>query len=143
MHAKLRSPRLALVASTALLALGTIAAPARAYTPDVNYVLHCQGCHLEDGAATPGSVPALTGVGRFLRARGGREFLLRVPGVAQSSLDAAALAELLNWMLHRFSAGDLPADFTPYTADEVARGRTQPLTDLEGARRALLDSLGR
>ena len=117
---------------------------ASAASPAFDYALHCQGCHLEDGRATAGSVPALAGsVGRLLRVPGGREYLVRVPGVAQSALDDVALAALLNWMLHRFSAEELPPDFAPYTAEEVARGRRRPLTDVDGARRALMEAIER
>ena len=42
----------------ALAALG-LAVAAHAASPEVDYVLHCQGCHLADGSASPGRVPAL------------------------------------------------------------------------------------
>ena len=127
----------------AWLLVVALALPARAESPAFNYVLHCQGCHLEDGSGTPGSgIPALAGsVGRFLRVPGGREYLTRVPGVAQASLDDAALAELLNWLVRHFSAAELPRDFAPYTAEELARGRRLPLTDVEGTRRRLLKEI--
>ena len=120
-----------------------LALPARAESPAFNYVLHCQGCHLEDGSATSGSgIPALAGsVGRFLRVPEGREYLTRVPGVAQSSLDDAALAELLTWLVRHFSAAELPPNFVPYTAEEMARGRRMPLTDVEGTRRKLMKEI--
>jgi hypothetical protein len=122
-----------------------LGASTRAEPPAFNYVLHCQGCHLADGAGTPGSgIPALAGsVGRFVRVPEGREYLTRVPGVAQSPLDDAALAELLNWVLHHFSAAELPADFVPYTAEEIGRGRRLPLTDVEGVRRRLLETFAK
>jgi len=127
------------VVIAALLVRGAAASPA------VDYVLHCQGCHRADGAATPGSgVPALAGsVGRFAAIDGGRDYLVRVPGVAQAPLDDEALAALLTWTLEHFSAAELSGDFTPFTAAEIARGRRAPLTDVEGARRALLDALER
>src|SRR5262249_48882191 len=66
---------------------------AGAYAPSVEYALNCQGCHRADGIGTPGSVPPLAGsVARFLTVPGGREYLVRVPGVAQAPLDDAALA---------------------------------------------------
>jgi hypothetical protein len=118
------------------------AAPAAGFSPDVNYALECQGCHLADGTATAGSVPALAGsVGRFLRVKGGREYLAQVPGVAQAPLDDAALAALLNWVLGRFGGADVPRDFPPYTAAEVATLRRAPLTDVEQVRRRLLAQL--
>jgi len=109
-----------------------------------DYTLHCQGCHLESGAGTPGSVPALAGsVGRFVRVPGGRDYLVRVPGVAQAPLADGELAEVLNWVLRRFGPPDLPADFVPFTAAEVGRNRHRPLTDVESTRRVLLEAFDR
>jgi hypothetical protein len=103
----------------------------------VDYALHCRGCHLEHGEGAPPAVPSLVGVGRLLRAPGGREYLVRVPGVAQSALDDAALAALLDWMLRELGRDGIPADFAPYTPEEVARARRAPLSDPAAARRAL------
>lgn len=111
--------------------------------PATDYMLQCQGCHLADGSGMPGSVPALTGVARLLAAPGGRAYLVRVPGAAQSPLDDARLARLLTWLLHRFDAEDLPADFTPYTEEEVASVRRPPLTDVADERARLLAWLAR
>lgn len=115
---------------------------AAAEPPRIDYMLHCQGCHLADGRATEGRIPALVGAGRFLSVAGGREFLVRVPGVSLSELNDAELAELVNWMLYRFSADELPADFAPYTAEEVARYRRSPLVEVERARAELTAALG-
>jgi mono/diheme cytochrome c family protein len=110
----------------------------------LDYAVNCQGCHRADGAGTPGSVPALAGsVGKFLRVPGGREYLGRVPGVAQAGLDDAALAGVVNWMLDTFGKDDRPADFVPYTADEVGRLRQKPLTDVDRVRRELVDAIAR
>jgi hypothetical protein len=119
-----------------------VAATASAFSPETNYRIHCEGCHLADGSETVGKVPPLAGsVARFLRAPGGRDFLVRVPGVANAPLDAAELAALLDWTLRRFDPANLPADFAPYTADEVARLRATPLSDVSGERRRLLDAI--
>jgi hypothetical protein len=129
----------------ACLAAATSALPARAAqrTPAVDYALHCQGCHLADGSATPGRVPALAGsLARFTRLPGGRAYLVRVPGVAQAPLDDGALAALLNWMLVRFASGGVAPDFLPYRAEEVGPLRRLPLLDVEGERRRLLGLLG-
>jgi hypothetical protein len=131
-------------AALAALAYMARAAAADMSGPALDYALNCQGCHRADGTGTPGSVPALAGsVGRFLRVAGGREYLARVPGVAQAPLDDAAVARLLNWMLERFDKDDLPHDFVPYAADEVGRLRTSPLTDVERVRRELLAAIAR
>jgi len=112
--------------------------------PALDYAVTCQGCHRADGTGTPGTVPALTGsVGKFLRVPGGREFLVRVPGVAQAPLDDVALAAVLNWMLERFGRDDVPKGVVPYAAAEVGRLRRRPLTDVEGARRQLLEAIER
>ncbi len=123
------------------LALGlTMAESGTAAPAEFNYILHCQGCHLADGRETPGKIPPLVGAGRFLTVEGGREFLVRVPGVALSIIPDDELAELMNWMLYRFSAEDMPADFDPYTAEEVGRYRQEPLVAVEAFRAELLDA---
>lgn len=128
--------------SAALLAAALVlaAVPARAASgPALDYTLECQGCHRADGAGTPGSVPALRdSVARFLAVPGGREYLVRVPGVAQAPLDDAALAAVLNWMLERFDRAHVPVSFAPYTPEEVGRLRAQPLIDAEAVRKRLL-----
>ena len=87
-------PRLRAISAT-FLAAAAFAFPARAASPAIDYTVHCQGGHLRDGSATPGRVPALAGsLGRFTRIPAGRAYLVRVPGVAQSPLDDAALAAL-------------------------------------------------
>jgi hypothetical protein len=93
-----------------------------------NWTLNCQGCHRPDGAGSAGTAPSLAGtVSKFLTVPGGREYLGRVPGVATSALPSADLAELMNWMFWRFDKEHLPADFVPFTAQEIGRLRTQPL----------------
>jgi hypothetical protein len=93
-----------------------------------NWTLNCQGCHRPDGTGSAGTAPSLAGtVSRFLTVPGGREYLGRVPGVATSPLANPELAELMNWIFWRFDAAHLPADFTPFTADEIGSLRIRPL----------------
>ena len=128
----------------AMFALAGVATAASAWSPETNYRLNCEGCHLADGTATPGKVPALAGsVARFLRVPGGRAYLARVPGVANAVLADADLAALLDWTLHRFDAADLPPDFVPYTAVEVGRWRAAPFIDVAAERRQLLEAIDR
>jgi len=125
----------ALALAPALLVAGTSAAE----SPQVLYMLHCQGCHLPDGTGKPGSVPSLSPqIGRFLDVPGGRDYLVRVPGSFDAPLDDAELASVLNWMIRSF---DPSRSFRPYSAREIARYREQPLTDVDGVRAALLDSV--
>ena len=111
-------------------------------SPRINYMLHCQGCHLVDGAGTAGKVPALKNeVGRFLHVPGGREFLIQVPGSSQSALTDAEVAAVLNWILENFSSGQLPAGFVPYTASEISRYRQPPLADVSAVRAKLMEDI--
>lgn len=139
------SPRNGILA-VALTAL--LAAPAartdssRGGDTRLNYVLNCQGCHLSDGSGMPGRVPNLKDfAGYFLRVAGGREFLVRVPGAAGSSLSDAELADVMNWILGNFSSGQLPRDFQPYSAAEVAVLRKQPLLEVAGERARLVQRM--
>lgn len=102
-----------------------VANPQRAWQ---NWTLNCQGCHRPDGTGSAGTAPSLAGtVSKFLTVPGGREYLGRVPGVATSALPSSDLAELMNWMFWRFDKEHMPADFLPFTAEEIGRLRTQPL----------------
>ena len=128
-------------AAVACVVAGLLAAPAAA-DPRVDYMLHCRGCHGPDGAGAPGAAPSFRGqLAKFLWVPGGREYLIRVPGTAQSELDDAHTAALLNWLVHEFSAAEVPADFTAYDAVEVGRQRHAPLIDVWGARQELLRAI--
>ena len=105
----------------------------------VNYMLHCQGCHLPDAEGMEGRVPPMKDfVGYFLHSEEGREFLIRVPGVAQSALGSDELAELMNWLVITHSADELPDNFRPFTGVEVDKLRMSPVADPEAARERLL-----
>jgi len=104
-----------------------------------NFMLHCQGCHKADGSGLPGSVPSMKNfVSKFLSVPEGREFLIRVPGSANSSLSDKDLAELLNWMLMELSTEGLPDDFTLYTEVEVRQERARVLVDVAAFRATLV-----
>jgi hypothetical protein len=118
-------------------AVGTLASVARA-DPRTDYLLNCRGCHGPDGSGIPEGAPSFRDtVGKFLWVPGGREYLVRVPGTAQSELSDARTAALLNWLLREFSSSQVPSDFAPYTEGDVARLRHAPLTDVVAVRRAL------
>ena len=125
------------VAATALT-LG-VAGGATGYEPRVNYALHCMGCHHADGAGDDGRVPSIRHtLVHFSASPEGRNFVMRVPGVAQAPLSDAEIAALLNWMARNLSDMSVPDGFVNYTADEVARERHRPLIDVRAARERLL-----
>jgi hypothetical protein len=139
-------PGRALVAAFLAVALLAVSPATRATERrQFDYMLNCQGCHLADGSGHPQrQVPAFPGqLGKFLGVPGGREYLVQVPGSALSGLSDEALAGVLNWMLERFAAAELPAGFAPYTGAEVQRWRQVVPTDVERVRRELLERIAR
>ena len=100
-----------------------------------DYLLHCGGCHLEDGSGDPPEVPNLRVDIDWLAATpDGRSYLTRVPGASQTPLSDARLAGVLNWILETYYPGQ---DFAAFTAAEVASTRRIPLYDPLRAREDL------
>ncbi|QRM17936.1 cytochrome c [Dechloromonas sp. TW-R-39-2] len=129
-----------------LLALGLFVGPLSANdagSPRMNFMLHCSGCHGQDATGSPGAgVPNMRGaLGHFLKAEGGRQFLIQVPGTAQSALNDSQTAELMNWILKTFSKNEMPAATPPYTQQEVAQLRANPLADVAAEREAIIKRL--
>src|SRR5665811_733498 len=90
------------------------------YQPAVNYQLNCMGCHLADGSGQAGRVPSIRrSLVLFSASPEGRNYVVRVPGVAQSPLSDADTAALLNWMARNLSDLQLPPGFTDYSAVEI------------------------
>jgi hypothetical protein len=105
------------------------------------YLLNCWGCHGSHGEGIKGTAPPLIGLGDFLKAAGGRAYIIEVPGVSLSALNDAQIATVMNWVLDTMSRDHLPRDFSPYTADEVHRYRATRLAELSKTRRELLEQL--
>ncbi len=109
------------------LAAGNAASGA---SPRTNYLLYCSGCHLPSGIGNPPNVPSLHDeLGRMMAVGEMRPYLVQVPGSSQTPLTDADLAAVVNWVLEEFNAGTLPADFRPFTAEEVAAARESILAD--------------
>ncbi len=109
----------------------------------VDYMLNCQGCHLPDGMGFPQrDVPTIKNhLGKFLHVEGGRAFLIRVPGAAQSDLTDMRLTNVINWMLTTFSPDELPENFSPYTSEEVSALRAAPLINVKATRAELIEKI--
>jgi hypothetical protein len=130
--------------SVAALLLTLAAASTSAYVPRVNYQLQCMGCHHANAEGENGRVPDMRGtLVPFSAWPEGRDYILRVPGVAQAPLDDAAIADLLNWMARNLSSVPLPEDFRYYTTAEVAAARHRPMPAVQSRRAELLARLGR
>jgi hypothetical protein len=106
-----------------------------------NYQILCQGCHVGDGRGGK-DVPNMKGlVGQFLKISKGREYLVRVPGSANSALNSRELAELLNWMIPFFGKDSAPKEFKPYTEQEVQILRENPLMEVVEYRAKLMKEI--
>ena len=126
------------LALAACAAAAGVAGAAAAEQPDVNYLLHCRGCHLPDGSGKPGAVPDFRGqIGAFLRTPEGRAYLVQVPGSATAPIDDAELATLLNWIVARFDP-ESARSHPPVTQAEVSAARGHPLDRVEDLRARLL-----
>ena len=100
-----------------------------------NYQLNCMGCHAEDGAGLEGQVPSLRGtLSRISSGAVGRDYVLRVPGITQSTLSSAELAEVLNWAINTFSDAQAAKRVRPFTAAEVESSRSRPLLEISASR---------
>ena len=120
------------VAMTLVLAMGSIAyaeTASNSFPAELNYTLHCSGCHMSDGSGFPGRVPSFRGnLGRYLAVPEGRAYVVRVPGSANSLLSSRTLAEVLNWTVNAYDAEHVPGNFAPYEEHEVARLRRDPIS---------------
>ena len=110
-------------------------------SPAQDYMLYCMGCHGAQAAGVPGKVPPLANaLGRFMRTAEGRNYILRVPGAANSVLTDEQLAAVPNWLAARFD-GELANGVAWFTAEEVSRVRRAPLADVLATRRQVVRSL--
>jgi len=106
-----------------------------------NYQMFCQGCHTQDGSGGK-DVPEIKNfIGNFLTFQEGREYLVRVPGSSNSSLNDPQLAEVLNWMVLELGGKSIPVDMKLYTAKEVGNLRKNPLFEVFNYRERLLGKM--
>jgi cytochrome c553 len=119
-----------------------VAEASRLPAPERDYVLHCRGCHGADGSGVAHRIPSLRGsLGRYMRSEEGRDFVMRVPGAANSALSDTALAAVLNWMAMRFAGEELAGEVRWFTATEVAPARRRPLLAVRAERSAVVRRL--
>jgi hypothetical protein len=125
------------IAGTAVLSAAANAA--WGYQPVVNFQVNCMGCHRADGSGQAGRVPSIRhSLVLFSATREGRDYIVRVPGVAQSPLSDEDTAALLNWMARNLSDLTLPPDFVDYSEAEVQSLRHHPLAKVSDVRARLM-----
>ena len=118
-----------------LLSLTLLCASAAA-DPKSHYMIHCMGCHLDDGSGLPPEIPAFDNKLAILAASDkGREYLVTVPGASQSLIDDASLADVLNWILATYTGETVSQ---PFLESEIRRYRHRPLTNPAHLRGELL-----
>ena len=122
------------------LAPGAFAAAVPA-SPAQDYTLYCMGCHGAQAQGVPGKIPPLAGsVNLFMRTPEGRDYVLRVPGAANSALPDAQLAAVLNWLAQTYGAPGQPP-VAPFSVEDVTRVRRAPLADVQARRREVIRAL--
>jgi mono/diheme cytochrome c family protein len=111
-------------------------------SPQQDYILYCMGCHGPQAEGVPGKVPPLAhALGRYMRSPAGRNYILRVPGAANSALSDAQLAGVLNWLAQTFDAQELSSDVPLFSAAEVTSQRHSPLPSVLATRREVVREL--
>ncbi len=132
------SPRLLALFAALAASFGGLAAQA---SPAQDYMLYCMGCHGTQAQGVPGKVPPLAGtLALFMRSAEGRDYVLRVPGAANSALPDAQLAAVLNWLAASYGAPGEPPP-APFTVAEVTSVRRSPLADVQMRRREVISSM--
>jgi cytochrome c553 len=111
-------------------------------SPAQDYMLHCMGCHGAQAEGVPGKIPPLANaLSRFMRTAEGRNYVLRVPGAANSALSDGQLAAVLNWLAVKFDASAAASKVAPFTSEEVSRLRHTPLISVLATRSAVVRNL--
>ena len=114
----------------------TLLCASAAADPKSHYMIHCMGCHLDDGSGLPPEIPAFDNKLAILAASDkGREYLVKVPGASQSLIDDASLADVLNWILATYTGETVSQ---PFLESEIRRYRHRPLTNPAHLRGELL-----
>jgi cytochrome c5 len=153
---------LRLAAALAIIATFTVWIGNGHATDENSFNTRCATCHQQNAQGVPGVYPPLAdSLGNELRLKRGREYLIDVllNGMAGSiqvngttyvglmpefaSLSDGEIKAIVNHVLMKFNAGELPKDFTPITAAEVhaARARKIPAASMPSERKSLMDEL--
>jgi mono/diheme cytochrome c family protein len=145
---------------TALPCFAAEPAPVRYPAGAATFQANCAVCHGAKGAGTPSLAPPITSyparyagndegvpplahaLGRYMRTPAGRNYVLRVPGAANSALSDAQLAAVLNWLAQTFDRDELSSDVPLFSVAEVKGVRHSPLASVLATRREVVRELG-
>jgi len=121
--------RMVLATLLSLAGIVGLFGPTDAYSdPRSHYLIHCMGCHLQDGSGTPPDVPVFDeGLLDLLKTDSGRAYLVQVPGGSQSPISDEALTSVLNWTLREFGGLNESQALAPISLDEVRKYRPMTL----------------
>ena len=135
----IRASATSLVIAMSLIAAAGVASA----SPQQDYVLYCMGCHGAQAEGVPGKVPPLArALGRYMRTPAGRNYVLRVPGAANSVLSDSQLAAVLNWLAQTFDGDELVKNNVPaFSVAEVTGLRHSPLPSVLATRSAVVRDL--
>jgi len=105
-------------------------------------MLYCMGCHGAQAEGVPGKIPPLAhSLGLYMRTAAGRDYVLRVPGAANSVLSDVQLTAVLNWLAREYDSQELAADVPLFTVAEVASRRHSALAAVLATRREVVRDL--
>jgi cytochrome c553 len=138
-----RASARSLVTAMSLLAAAFCTGGVAKASPQQDYVLYCMGCHGAQAEGVPGKVPPLAhALGRYMRTPAGRNYVLRVPGAANSVLSDSQLAGVLNWLAQTFDGDELVRNnVLPFSTAEVTGLRRSPLPSVLATRSAVVRDL--
>jgi hypothetical protein len=125
------------------LLLCSFGADAAGKSASANFILRCSGCHglRGDGAPEVGIPQFRNFVGAFAGDPAGRTYVVRVPGVSNSGLNDAEIADVINYVMKTWGGTSLPSSFVPFTEQEVVTRRALPVADVVSLRREVVQHL--
>lgn len=107
------------------------------------YVLKCSGCHRIDGTGAPeAGIPPFPGfIAPLARNPDGRVYIAHVPGIVGSRLSNEQLVEVLNYVIDEWSGEEDTSSTPRFTAEEFARLRAVPVTNVVEFRRDVVTQM--
>src|ERR1700679_4377735 len=117
-------------------------AGAAAANPAQDYMLYWMVGRAPQAEGVPGKVPPLAhALGLYMKPPAGRNYVLRVPGAANSALSDSELAAVLNWLAVTYSAGEFSSDTPMFTPPQAQKLAPVPLESVLAARGEVIGAM--